>query len=153
MAGIGVDLLVVAGMVAHDGAPLDLARQPTAARGNVAPGLREAFDLAVASGRENLAQALILRLMTPRGSLASLGHDGYGSRVHELIGMPKTEALRSLCRAFVLEVVAQEPRVADDAVELVFDHDAETPSSLAFTLAVRPTDGGDPLRLSLEVTV
>ena len=41
-------------------------------------------DLAVATGRENLAQALLNRLHTRRGALAALGHPGYGSRLHTL---------------------------------------------------------------------
>jgi phage baseplate assembly protein W len=103
------------------------------------------------SERENLAQALILRLLTPRGSLAALGHASYGSRLHELIGQNKTAALRNLCRAFILEVVAQEPRVEDQAVEITFDEQAETLSSFVFTLAVRPRTGDEPIGLTLEV--
>jgi phage baseplate assembly protein W len=111
----------------------------------------EAYDLAVVGGRENLAQALLLRLLTPLGSLAALGHAGYGSRLHTLIGRNKTGALRNLCRAFVLEVVAQEPRVEDSAVSLTFDPAAETVSSFVFSLEVRPRTNGTPLGLSVEV--
>ncbi len=169
---LGTDLAVVPDFVAHDAQERDLVRRPRKARERVEESRRvalpyvpeaqrEAFqariaregalDLGTLSGRENLAQALVLRLLTPRGSLAALGHAQYGSRLHELIGERKTDALRNLCRAFVLEVVAQEPRVEDKAVELAFDLDAETPSSFAFTLAVKPRSGGDPLALSLEV--
>jgi phage baseplate assembly protein W len=105
------------------------------------------------SGRQNLAQALILRLLTPRGSLASLGHAAYGSRLGELIGKPKNAATRALCRAFVLEVVAQEPRVVDKAVSLTFDVEREDVSSFQFTLIVQPRDDGDPLGLSLGVAL
>jgi phage baseplate assembly protein W len=148
---LGIDLAVVPNLVAHDAAEVDLVRQPRAVLRPLPDEKRERYDLAVLKDRENLAQALILRLLTPRGSLAALGHAAYGSRLHEIIGERKTDALRNLCRAFVLEVVAQEPRVEDKAVELLFDPLAETQSSFVFTLSVQPRTGGDPLAVSVEV--
>ena len=159
-----IDLKVVPYFVAHDASEIDLARKGRGApvvRGVVGAEIPGAepdangviYDLDVMSGRENVAQALILRLLTPRGSLAALGHAGYGSRLHELIGRLKTDAVRNLCRAFVLETVAQEPRVENEAVELAFDPLQEGPSWLVVTLAVRPVDGGDPIGLSLEVEI
>jgi phage baseplate assembly protein W len=140
---LGIDLNVLPFLAAQEAGEYDLATKQNSRYGIV--------DLATMSERENLAQALILRLLTPRGSLAELGHAVYGSRLHELIGEPKNQATRNLCRAFVLEAVAQEPRVEPKVVELVFDLLAETPSSFAFTLMVQPVSGGEPLSLSLEV--
>ena len=155
MTDLGTDLLVVPGFAAHDTESLDLrsAVRPARARGALSAGASEAIDADTVSGRENLAQALLLRLLTPRGSLAALGHAAYGSRLHELVGERKTPALRNLCRAFVLEAVAQEPRVEDKAVSLDFDLAEETSSTFVFTLAVSPRGGGDPVDLGLEVTV
>lgn len=151
-ASLGIDLAVVPFLTAYDGGTYDLATRPTRARENVAPDAAEGIDLRRLAERENLAQALILRMMTARSALAELGHAAYGSRLHELIGRRKTEALRDLCRAFVLEVVAQEPRVEDQAVELTFHPRRETLSSFVFTLAVQPKVGdGGPLELALEV--
>ena len=48
--------------------PSETARRP-----------RSAWDLVARDGLENLAQAVILRLLTPRGELAALGHPDYGS--------------------------------------------------------------------------
>jgi phage baseplate assembly protein W len=156
----GTDLALVPNLVAHDAIEVDLSTRPRPLGAHLRTQLqqltaaevaeREAFDLAVIDGRRNVAHALLLRLLTPRGSLADLGHAEYGSRVHELIGQRKTAALRNLCRAYVLEVVAQEPRVEQAAVALDFDVDVETASSFAFTLAVKPA-GGESLDLSLEV--
>ena len=169
---LGSDLAVLPDFVAHDAATRDLVRRGRSRREGqreylrlalpfVPAEARDAFraavaaggphDLGVVGGRENLAQALILRLLTPRGALAALGHPEYGSRLHTLIGQRKTEALRNLCRAYVLEVVAQEPRVEDRAVEFSFDPAAETVSSFVFTVAVRPRGGGEPLGVALEV--
>jgi phage baseplate assembly protein W len=167
MDRLGIDLAVVPGLVADDAASIDLTTRANPVRPNMLPVLEATFprlavyrasplelaDLASIGGRENLAQALILRLLTPRGTLGALGHASYGSRLGELIGRGKTAATRALCRAYVLEVVAQEPRVLSTAVALAFDPDRETPSSFQFTLVVQPVAGGDPLGVELEVSV
>lgn len=70
-------------------------------------------DLATVGGRDNLAQAVLLRLLTPRGELAPLGHPDYGSRLHELVGAPNTATQRSLVKLHVLESLAREPRIAE----------------------------------------
>ena len=117
-SSLGVDLTVVPHMVAHDASALDLTLHRYLVRQTRPNTLAlEVQDLGTISERENLAQALILRLLTPRGALTALGHANYGSRLHELIGHNKTPALRNLCRVFILEVVNQEPRVEDKAVE------------------------------------
>ena len=74
-------------------------------------GLRE--DIGIVSGGANLAQAVLLRLLTPRGELAALGHPEYGSRLHELIGRQNTETTRNLVQLFILESLQQEPRIAE----------------------------------------
>ena len=152
MAAItGTDLAVVPNMVAHDAASLDLTSKVRVLR-RVRPGETDTpVDLAILDGRENLAQALLLRLLTPRGTLSTLGHAAYGSRLSELIGRQKTEELRNLCRAFVLEAAAQEPRIEPKAVDVRFELEEERFDNFVFTLAVSPRDGGDAVGLSLEV--
>lgn len=148
----GTDLSVVPNMVAYDAASLDLTTKLRVIR-RPKPGEPDTQnDLSLIEGRENVAQALLLRLLTPVGSLSTLGHSDYGSRLGELIGRRKTEELRSLCRAFVLEAVAREPRVEPKAVELSFDPLAEQIDNFVLTVAVQPIQGGgDPVSLSLEV--
>jgi phage baseplate assembly protein W len=158
---LGTDLAVVPGLAAHDALELDLTQRERP----LTPLLRRLFtdagqadpagaaDLAAITERENLAQALVLRLLTPRGRLAALGHAAYGSRLSELIGERKTPALRALCRAYILESVAQEPRVADTATELAFDPQQESLDSFVVVLGVRPVDGGDPVTLGLELAL
>ena len=70
-------------------------------------------DIATVSGSENLAQAIFLRLLTPRGELAGLGHPDYGSRLHELIGRENTETTRNLVRLYILQGLQQEPRISE----------------------------------------
>ena len=69
-------------------------------------------DLGVVSGRDNLGQAVILRLLTPRGELAALAHPEYGSRLNELVGRPNTATTRNLAKLYVLESLQMEPRIA-----------------------------------------
>lgn len=73
-------------------------------------GLRE--DLGLVQGVDNLGQAVLLRLLTPRGELAELAHPDYGSRLHELVGRVNTETTRNLVKLFILESLQQEPRIA-----------------------------------------
>ncbi len=68
-------------------------------------------DFATLTGRDNLGQALTMRLLTPKGELAPLGHPDYGSRLHEVIGAPNTPSQRNLAKLFVIEALKQERRV------------------------------------------
>lgn len=78
-----------------------------------AQGAFETVDLRVVAGRDNLAQAIIVRLLTPRGELAPLAHPDYGSRLHELVGRQNTETTRNLVKLHILESLAAEPRIAE----------------------------------------
>src|SRR5262245_23889322 len=93
---------------------------------SVAEGSHTLFDYDTIDGRDNLGQAILMRLLTPRGELTELGHPEYGSRLHELIGAPNTETRRSLAKLFVLEALAQEPRVAKVLEVTVSDHPQRT---------------------------
>ncbi len=74
-------------------------------------GSRTVNDLDTVSGRDNLGQAVIIRLLTPRGELAGLGHPDYGSRLHELVGRVNTETTRNLVKLHILESLKREPRI------------------------------------------
>ncbi len=147
---LGIDLAVVPNMAAQDASQVDLVAHSRAVKTRLPGAPEEVVDLAVLSGRENLAQALILRLLTPKGSLTELGHAAYGSELHKLIGQLKTEELRNLCRAYVLDVVQQEPRVENKAASFAFEVDREGLDSFVFTIAVQPRDTGAPVGLTLE---
>jgi phage baseplate assembly protein W len=146
---LGSDLRVVLGpptMAAHDSSALDLRLGAgTADRSLDGPSL--------VSGRHNLGQALILRMLTPQGALADLGHASYGSRLHELIGKRKNESSRALCKAHALAVIAQEPRVENKAVVFAFDIASEGPSELRFAITVQPVDGSEPVTVALGVEI
>jgi phage baseplate assembly protein W len=68
-------------------------------------------DLSLASDLDNLRQAIEIRLLTPKGELAPLGHADYGSRLPDLIGRPNTETNRNLAKLYVIEALKQERRI------------------------------------------
>lgn len=75
--------------------------------------IRQIMDVGLVSGTENLGQAVLLRLLTPRGELSELAHPEYGSRLHELVGRPNTPTTRNLMKLFILESLKQEPRIEE----------------------------------------
>jgi phage baseplate assembly protein W len=98
---------------------------------------RRAWDFTPRVGLENLAQAVILRLLTPRGELADLGHPEYGSRVHELIGQENNTAKRNLLKLFILEALKLEPRV-EKVAELKVEPSPGARSTVDVLLRVKP---------------
>lgn len=76
------------------------------------PG-RDKIDLATLDDVDNLKQALLLRFLTQAGEMARLGHPNYGSRLSELIGELNTQTNRNRAKLFVLQALAQEPRVRE----------------------------------------
>lgn len=90
-------------------------------------GAHTLLDYETIDGRDNLGQAVVMRLLTRRGELAELGHPEYGSRLDELLGAPNSETRRGLAKLFVLEALAQEPRIAKveevTVTPAVEDHD------------------------------
>jgi phage baseplate assembly protein W len=113
---------------------------------------RQDFDRI--AGRENLQQAVIMRLLTPRGDLSHLGHPDYGARVHELIGRGNTETNRNLLKLFILEALKREPRV-EKVVELNIRPSPGTRTTVDVTLTVLPVGFSGvveigPFRIELE---
>ena len=98
---------------------------------------RRAWDFIPREGLENLAQAVILRLLTPRGELAALGHPEYGSRVHELIGQENNTSQRNLLKLFILEALKLEPRV-EKVAELSVVPSPGARSTVDVLLRVKP---------------
>jgi phage baseplate assembly protein W len=102
------------------------------------------WDFVVRDGKENLAQAVILRLLTPRGELSALGHADYGSRVHELIGREHTATARNQLKLFILEALKLEPRI-DKVVELGVIPSPGTRSTVDVWLKVKPVGFDTPV--------
>jgi phage baseplate assembly protein W len=95
------------------------------------------FDMGVVSGSQNLAQAVIMRLLTPRGELSTLGHPEYGSRLHEFIGRQNTETTRNLIKLHILESLQVEPRI-EDLVEVTVEPDQVGRNRVNILLRLKP---------------
>lgn len=68
-------------------------------------------DIRTVKGLRNLQQALLLRLMTPQGSL--LHHPDYGSQIHDLIGKPETPNLLQKIKIELERTIRSDERVED----------------------------------------
>lgn len=112
----------------------------------------DAVDLATVSARRNLAQALMLRLLTREGALAPLGHPRYGSRLMSLIGAENDATHRNLARLYTLDALAQEPRVKQ-VTDLHVDVVAGQPQTIRISFTVVPLGDDDPLSLGLELAL
>lgn len=110
-------------------------------------------DVQLVTGRDNLAQALVLRLLVRKGDLARLGHRRYGSRIHELIGEPMDEANLQLLRRMVRQTLREDPRVAQ--VTRVSVTPGAVPGVLAVRAAVLARDmpEADPVVIEVGVDV
>jgi phage baseplate assembly protein W len=104
-------------------------------------------DFVTVSGRPNLSQAVILRLLTPRGELESLGHPDYGSRLHELIGRVNTETTRHLVKLHILESLQAEPRVEPKKTNVQTIPTPGRRDSVDVTLDVTPVGATDRITI------
>lgn len=103
-------------------------------------------DLQTVSGRENLGQAILHRMMTRQGELVDIGHPDYGSRLHELIGEPNNESTRDLVRLYIKECISQEPRVQDIVSLLVKVH-KDNPHAVLVDITVLPIKSNVPMNV------
>ncbi len=126
---------------------------PGAQLGGIDVTGRTITDLSVARGHDALRQALLLRLLTPLGSLAPLGHASYGSRLHELIGELNVLTTRQLARSYTLRALRDEPRV-DEVLEVtVAEPDQQSLDRIHIHVVVAAKDIDDPIALGIEVAL
>jgi phage baseplate assembly protein W len=156
-ATLGVDIGLTLATFAGGGQALEVADSwggldlGLGAAGRGIPGHPGGDDLTLAAERANLGQALILRLLTPLGSLSPLGHPNYGSRLTELIGERNDETHRNLARLYTIQAVAQERRAV--LSDLAVDVSPDRPDVIRIAFSVLPVGSADPLDLAVEVTV
>lgn len=104
------------------------------------------LDLDTIEGEDNLIQALLIRLLTPLGELTTLGHPGFGSRLHELVGRENTETTRNLIRLRILEALQQEPRIKK-VVEVTVTPAVARRSSADVSILITPIDSMQIVRI------
>lgn len=103
-------------------------------------------DLEIVGEEDNLAQAILHRLMTEKGELEELGHPDYGSMLNNLLGQPNNEETRSRARALVLECLSQETRIKD-ILSVNVNHNLLDPQRIDIEIAVVPV--GDRMSLGI----
>lgn len=103
-------------------------------------------DLQTVSGRENLGQAIMQRLLTRKGELGALGHPWYGSRLHELVGRPNDKETRDLVRLYAKECIVQEPRVKE-VVGIAVKACAGDANAVILDITVIPIKSTTPMNL------
>ncbi|NBD08289.1 MULTISPECIES: DUF2634 domain-containing protein [Corallococcus] len=101
------------------------------------------------SGKDNLIQALTLRLIVYRGHLEQLGHTRYGSRVADLIGEPLDRANLDLLRRYVRQALKEDPRV-DEVTALSVTARADLPGAVDVRASIRAVTG-DAVELGLAL--
>ena len=120
------------------------------------PGGRgRVFEVGTEGGMNNLAQAILMRLLTPEGELARLGHPEYGSRVHELVGRENVASTRNLLKLFILDALKREPRV-EKVVKLSVEPTKGARGSVDVLLRVTPVGRADVVQIGpfgIELTV
>jgi phage baseplate assembly protein W len=104
-------------------------------------------DLVTVEGNDNLAQALLLRFLTPLGELTLLGHPDYGSRLYDLIGELNDETNRRRARMYVLQMIAAEPRIAAVRELTVEQAPAPDRTTVLIRMALDVIDSDTPLNL------
>ena len=107
-------------------------------------GIGRFQDWALAEGEANLGQAITIRLLTPRGELAALGHADYGSRLHELVGRTNTATTHNLIKLYILESLARESRIAK-VEDIQVRPDPYLRTLVKVTLTVLPASMPDPV--------
>jgi phage baseplate assembly protein W len=106
-------------------------------------------DLALVEGRNNLEQALMLRLLIHRGELEELGHPRYGSLVRDLLGEPLDRENLELLRRYVRQALKQDPRV-DEVPSIAVRVHEDMPGVVELEVTVVAASGEE---LSLEMAV
>lgn len=101
-------------------------------------------DVDIAIDFAQADQLIVNRLMTRRGELTALGHPGYGSRHHELIGEPNTERTRNLVKLYILQALRQEPRI-EKVLRCVVRPEARPRDTVRIEITVRLLTSATPL--------
>jgi phage baseplate assembly protein W len=124
----------------------DLMLQAPAATPGVIAG-----DWRSVTGVDNLVQAIWLRLNTPEGALAELGHPDYGSRLFRLIGELDNDVTRDRARLYVASALRKEARIAEIVSIHVTGEVHGKTRRLVVTATVLPVGHTQPLALRFPV--
>jgi phage baseplate assembly protein W len=106
-------------------------------------------EMETLGGKDNLVQALKLRLLVYKGELSGLGHARHGTRIHDLIGEPLDRANIELMRRYVRQALMEDPRV-EEVTRVVVQPRPDTPGAVDVDVAVLAVDGSG---VGIEMTL
>ncbi|MEL6863839.1 MAG: DUF2634 domain-containing protein [Bacteroidota bacterium] len=111
-------------------------------------------DLATVEGRENLAQAIVNRLLTRKGELRLFGHTAYGSRLYLLVGELNNRRTRARAELYIRECLRQEPRI-HEVSEVRFNEPTRDidRNVLKAYVTVVPIGESSPISLTLPIAI
>jgi len=92
------------------------------------------------NGKNNLIQALKLKLLMDRGELSGLGHSRHGTLIRDLLGEPLNRANLELLRRYVRKAILEDPRVKE-INELVVQPKPDEPGAVGVAVIVTAIDG------------
>ena len=116
--------------------------------------LKGSGDLDTISGRANLAQAIINRLLTRKGELTALGHPEYGSRLHTLIGELNNIKIHAKAEIYIRECLAQEKRIAKIVrIQITPPSNPGQYGDLMAEIIVQPADGKDGQNMTIVLPI
>ncbi len=111
-------------------------------------------DLETVGDRNNLAQAIINRLLTRRGELTHFGHPNYGSRLYLLIGELNNVKQRAKAELYIRECLAQESRIElVKEVSFAKANRQEDRDTLRVLIRVKPIGGSDEFSIVIPLDI
>ena len=102
-------------------------------------------------GIENLLQAIWMRLNTPEGSLAELGHPEYGSRLYLLVGRLDVPETHERARLYIARALSREPRIAEILAIQVFSEPAGSGRVLTTSVSIKPVGHGENVQFGFSI--
>lgn len=109
-------------------------------------------DLGTVTEIDNLTQAILNRLYTRKGELASLGHPDYGSRLYQLVGELNNIKTQGLANIYLRECLQQEPRI-EEVIDIVFEPPSrlKEPNTLKAKIMVKVLYLETPMTLNISI--
>lgn len=110
----------------------------------------KAIDLPSVSGEANLRQAMLLRLISTRDALETLGHSNYGADIIGFLGDIHTPHMEGQIR----QALEQDPRVRQATVQTKWQwpeqHQPQKPQVLKLDISICPPGNLAPLTWTIR---
>ena len=103
----------------------------------------EGNNLSIVGGYENLTQAIIMRLNTPKGTL--ILHPDYGNNFSDIIGLPNTQANVNKLVVMIEQTIRQDDRISDVTVTTA----SVTEDTVTLEVTITPTSFEEQVTLYL----